>query len=255
MDQITQTPQHENKRHHPLSLIWWRNKFLAGLAVVIPLAATLIILKFLYRLVSAFFDPLVMAFVENNREHLPGFLIVNDTIPFAALILTILLIVFFGLLVTNVFGQKILLFFEKLLLRVPLVNFIYPLAKQVVDSIKQISKTANHPDPADARQVVYIRYPGLNGFLLAFQTGRFRDRQGREFVSVFIPTAPNPITGFVLIFDENDVLECDLSMEDAWKLLVSAGFVTPLRSSVLPPATETTITGTTPPPVGTIQTD
>jgi uncharacterized membrane protein len=228
---------------------------LAGLVVVIPIAATMLVLKFLYTIISGFFDPLVKAFVKDNRDSLPDFIIVNDTIPFAALMITILLIFLMGLLVTNVFGRKFLHYLENLLLRVPLVNVIYPLAKQVVDSIKRIGESATHPEPGDNRQVVYLRYPNLNGYLIAFQTGRFKDKKGEEFVSVFIPTAPNPITGFVLIFKEDDIIESDLAMEDAWKLLVSAGFVTPLAGEAMPSPHKTTIEGIVPAPGDTTQKD
>ncbi|MEM6820480.1 MAG: DUF502 domain-containing protein [Verrucomicrobiota bacterium] len=216
----------------PGNLVWWRNKFLTGLVVIIPAAATFYILKLLYGLFIAFFEPLVKLFVSAFRESLPNSMVLNDTIPFASLILTILFIILMGLLVTNVFGRTLVHYFENILLRVPLVNIIYPLVKQVVDSVKSIGETAGQLNPEDSRQVVYVKYPGFNGYLLGFQTGRFVDKDGVSFVSVFIPTAPNPITGFVMIFKEVEVMESDLSMEDAWKLLVSAGFVTPLSGKI-----------------------
>jgi len=96
----------------------------------------------------------------------------------------------------------------------------------------------------------------MGGYLVAFQTGSFTDKKGEDFVSVFIPTAPNPITGFVLIFKASEVIESDLSMEDAWKLLVSAGFVTPpTRLTTMPVFDKTTIAGTNPEPVDTRQMD
>ncbi len=233
MDEI-ETPVSEKKSHTPSDLVWWRNKLLAGLFIAIPLAVTFKIIELIYKAISWTFDPVVKAFVKEYRIDLvegggfiPNEIILNDTIPFAAFFITILFILVLGLLVTNVFGRRILEYIERALLRIPLVNLIYPLAKQVVDSIKMIGANSGAPQPGDSRQVVYIQYPGLGGYLVAFQTGRFKDKQGQEFVSVFIPTAPNPITGFVLIFKESEVMESDLSMEDAWKLLVSAGFVTP----------------------------
>jgi uncharacterized membrane protein len=263
MDEVETTPQ-ERKKLTPLNLIWWRNKILAGLFVVIPLAATVFILKLFYTAISAAFDPVVKAFVKENRVDpmgggfIPEGLIYNDTIPFAAFIITILFILGLGLLVTNVFGRRLVEYLEVVLLRIPLVNMIYPLAKQVVDSIKMIGASSDVPGPGDNRQAVYIQYPGLNGYLVAFQTGRFKDKSGQEFVSVFIPTAPNPITGFVLIFKESDVIESDLTMEDAWKLLVSAGFVTPPSKLTTMPVVDfnkTTIAGTIPTPVDTTQKD
>ncbi|MGF1679279.1 MAG: DUF502 domain-containing protein [Candidatus Methylacidiphilales bacterium] len=243
----------------PSNLVWWRNKFLTGLAVIIPVVATVLVLKFLYKIISGFFDPLVRAFVKRYRDSLPDVLILNDTVPFLAFLLTVLFVVLVGLLMTNVFGRKLLLWLEGVLLRIPLVNIIYPLVKQVVESVKSIGETSNQLDPKDDRQVVYLRYPGLNGYLIAFQTGAFRDKKGEAFVSVFIPTAPNPITGFVLIFKSADVSPSDLSMEQAWKLIVSAGFVTPKHPSMPNEgalnANKTIPVATVPMPTGNIQTE
>ncbi|MEM1159233.1 MAG: DUF502 domain-containing protein [Verrucomicrobiota bacterium] len=261
-DEVNTSPQ-EKKPPTPGNLIWWRNKLLAGLFVVIPLAATLFILKFLYTIISATFDPVVKAIVSEYRVDqpdgfIPEFIIYNDTIPFAAFFITVLLIMVLGLLVTNIVGRKLLEYLEVVLLRIPLVNLIYPLAKQVVDSIKLIGKSSSGavPEPGDNRQVVFIQYPGMGGYLVAFQTGSFTDKDGQDFVSVFIPTAPNPITGFVLIFKAAEVIESDLSMEDAWKLLVSAGFVTPPAAlTKMPVMDKTTRVETIPVPADIAQTD
>ncbi|MEM6884656.1 MAG: DUF502 domain-containing protein [Verrucomicrobiota bacterium] len=261
----------EKKTLTPANLVWWRNKLLAGLFVIVPLAATLFILKLSYDAISYAFNPAVTAFVNDFRAgkpdgtsdwepagFIPEWMIVNDTIPFAAFFITLLFIMVMGLLVTNIVGRKLLGYIEGLLLRIPLVNQIYPLAKQVMDSIKMIAQSSSGavPEPGDNRQVVFIRYPGMGGYLVAFQTGSFTDKNGEDFVSVFIPTAPNPITGFVLIFKASEVIQSDLSMEDAWKLLVSAGFVTPpAQLTAMPVIDKTTIAETIPAPVDTTQTD
>lgn len=214
----------------PGQFAWWRNKFIAGLFVAVPLVVTYVILKFIYRTVSSYCDPLVIAFVRFYREALPDFILITDirgatTIPGAAFLITILVIVALGLVATNVLGSRVIAFLEWGLLRIPLVNLIYPVLKQVVDSIKDLGGSKEN---LENRQVVYLRYPNtVGGYLLGFLTGRFTDTQGRKMVTVFIPTAPNPITGFVLVFDARDIVECDLPMDVAWKMIVSAGFVVP----------------------------
>lgn len=214
----------------PTGFAWWRNKFLAGLFVAIPLVVTYLILKFIYRQVSGVCDPIVIALVGAFREAIPDFLLIHDarsgaeTIPGAAFVITILVVVALGLVATNVLGSRLLGLLDSALMRVPLVNLIYPLLKQVVDSIKDIGASKEN---FESRPVVYLKYPGVNGYLLGFLTGRFTDSQGRAMATVFIPTAPNPITGFVLVFEARDVIESDLPMEAAWKMVVSAGFVVP----------------------------
>jgi uncharacterized membrane protein len=214
----------------PSGLAWWRNKFLAGLFVAVPLAVTFLILKFIYRQVSGVCDPIVIALVSVYREGIPGFLLIHDkttgaeTIPGAAFVITILIIVLLGLVATNVLGKRLLALIDQALLRVPLVNLIYPLLKQFVDSIKDIGAAKGS---FETRPVVYLKYPGLQGYVLGFLTGRFTDARGTAMATVFVPTAPNPITGFVLVFEASDVMESGLSMDAAWKMVVSAGFVVP----------------------------
>lgn len=223
--------------HH--GFIWLRNKFITGLFVAIPLVITYWILNFLYRAVSGVTDPLVKAFVAYNRESLPDFLITQDargaeTIPGAALVITLLLIVLIGLLTANVIGKRILGYFDSLLHRIPLVNLIYPVAKQVVDSLRSLGGSE---DDLANKKVVYVPYPGVQGYLLGFQTGRFSGRKGEALAAVFIPTAPNPVTGFVLVFEETQLLDAGLSMEDAWKLVVSGGLLAPKPLPAVAPVT------------------
>lgn len=228
MDTVTPNP---SPKLTPAQLVWWRNKLLAGFFVAIPLVVTFVILKFLYRLISGVCDPIVIALVAVYRQAIPDFLIITDvngreTIPGAAFFITIAVILALGLLATNVLGSRLIGLMERLLARVPLVNIIYPLLKQVVDSIRDIG---NSKENFRNRPVVYVKYPGIRGYFIAFQTGRFQTADGRAMVSVFLPTAPNPITGLVLLIDAADVIETGLSLDTAWKLIVSAGFVVPFN--------------------------
>ena len=90
------------------------------------------------------------------------------------------------------------------------------------------------------KPVVYLKYPHLNGYLLGFLTGRFTNADGERMVTVFLPNVPNPITGFVLVFHETEVLMSDLSVDDAWKLIISGGLVSPkkIKSHVRPVASK-----------------
>jgi uncharacterized membrane protein len=213
-----------------LSLRWLRDKLLAGLFVIVPVVVTYWILNFLYRVVSSLTEPAVTQFVRLFRDSIPNLLVMTgrhgvETIPGAALVMTLLVVVVVGLLVTNVFGRRILHWLEGLLQRIPLVNVIYPVAKQVVEALKVMGEAEGAG--ADPKPVVYLKYPGMSGYLLGFQTGRFRDSGGVMRVTVFLPTVPNPITGFVLVFDERDVVLSDLTYDEALKMVVSGGLVVP----------------------------
>ncbi len=212
------------KKKESAPFVWIRNNFLTGLCVVIPLFATFWILKFLYRVMSGFAEKLVQTLVVIYEPLIPRFIIVDGTIPFASLLITLSAVVGVGLLATNILGKKIVGWLEAGLLRVPLVNLIYPVAKQVMDSLKEIGGTQTEET---RKPVVFLPYPGVKGYLIGFQTGRFRGNEGKAMVTVFLPTAPNPITGFVLVFEEKDVVKTDLKYEDAWKMVVSGGLVVP----------------------------
>jgi len=236
MDALTPSPAPAAPRPSPAHLAWWRNKLLAGFFVAIPLVVTFVILRFLYRIISGVCDPVVIAVVSVYRQSIPNFLIITDvngkeTIPGAAFFITLAVILALGLLATNVFGSRLILLLERGLARIPLVNLIYPLLKQVVDSIRDIG---NSKENFKNRPVVYVRYPGIQGYFIAFQTGRFTTADGTEMVSVFLPTAPNPITGLVLLIRARDVIESGLNLDTAWKIIVSAGFVLPLTFPDIP---------------------
>ncbi len=230
--------QETQPKAQPPSLRWWRNKFLAGLFVVIPVVLTFYILKLIYRLASGVLEPLIRAVVHATGDSWPTWLqwiIVKDTIPGAALLLTILLVIVIGMFATHVIGKRLVGWVDCIFLRIPLVNLIYPVFKQVMESIRSMGGSQ---DQFSNRSVVYVRYPNSNGFFLGFQTGCFTDARGRKMITVFLPTAPNPITGFVLIFEAGDVVESDMPMDAAWKLLVSGGFVVPkaFPDSMRPPS-------------------
>ncbi|MFZ5806588.1 MAG: DUF502 domain-containing protein [Verrucomicrobiota bacterium] len=214
-------------------LVWVRNKLITGLFVAGPLIITVWILQIIYHLVNSISDPFVRAFVHQFEEILPAWMIVDETIPGAGLILTLMVLFALGLIVSNFIGKKIIHWIDKFLSHFPVVQTIYKLAKQIVEAFERISK----PGEFENKQVVYVRYPGMQeGYFIGFLTGRFTNAEGKRMVTVLIPTSPNPITGIVLVLNEDTVLISDLEMDTAWKLIVSAGLVTPrkVRQTVKP---------------------
>jgi uncharacterized membrane protein len=213
------------------SLGWFRNKLVAGLFVAFPVVATLLLLRFLYGIVNDLCDPLVRAIVAHYHPYIPGWLLIEKeiggrlqaTIPGAGLVLTLVLLLFLGIGASNFFGKRIVQTVDAFLLRLPIVKTFYNLAKQMVEAVQG----ASDPGGLQSKQVVYVRYPGVNGYIIGFLTSRWKNAQGVPMGMVFIPTSPNPITGFTLVFEEKDILVSDLDMETAWKAIVSAGIVMP----------------------------
>ena len=205
-------------------LIWIRNVFFTGLVILGPLALTLYILYFIFDQVSRIFKPIVRDVATSIFGELPEAILVDFGIQFLAFFITLFLVFLVGLLATNVIGKQLLLYTEKLLARIPVVNVIYPLIKQVIDSFKKIGGSSKG---FENKQVVFLKYPALDGYLVGFLTSHFNGPNNEKLASVFVPTAPNPITGFVLVFEEESVIHSGLTMEQAWKMLISAGLIPP----------------------------
>ena len=213
-----------NKKSQADLLIWIRNVFITGLVILGPLALTSYILYFIFDQVSQIFEPIVRDIMTSFFGELPDKLFIGLGIQAVAFFFTLCVVFLVGLLATNVIGKRLLQYIEKVFARIPVVNVIYPLIKQVIDSFKRLGGSSKG---FENKQVVFIKYPSLEGYLVGFLTSHFNGPEGEKLASVFIPTAPNPITGFVLVFDESSVVPSGLTMEQAWKMLISAGLIPP----------------------------
>ena len=189
-----------------------RNYFLTGLISIFPLAITYFIINWLFIFFSGPGKKIINYFFTDYNssiiEHIVGF------------ILTFLFIYIVGAIISNVLGKKIYLLFEKLLAKIPLVSYIYNTIKQITDTLSISQKQA-------FQKVVYIEYPKEDIWTIALVTGESQDSEGVEYYQIFVPTTPNPTSGFMLFFPRSDVIELDMSIEDAAKLVISAGLVYP----------------------------
>ena len=194
-----------------------RNKLLTGVVLAIPLIVTVWVVKTAYTFINGISAP-----------YLSG--LFGKEIPGLGFLVTLLVLIFLGYVATNVYGQRILDWSERLLMRVPVIATIYTITKQVIDSFKSFNDMANF------KRVVYIQYPSDGCKLIGLVTGQYYDHKlEQEMISVVIPTAPNPMTGLVVIVEASKVIESELSLEEAMKLIVSAGLVSPKRKLGPPP--------------------
>jgi len=188
---------------------------MAGLLVWVPLGVTLLIVAFLVDLM----DQTLRLLPESLQpENLLGF-----RIPGLGAVLTAVIVFVTGMIVTNLFGMQLFNIGERILQRIPLVRSIYASVKQVTESMFSSGKSF--------RKVVLVEYPRKGMWSLAFQTGtgaeEVRDKTGRDVANVFIPTTPNPTSGFFLMVPREDVVELDMSVDDGLKMLLSVGVVVP----------------------------
>ena len=227
MDVPSQPPR--GRLTHALGafLISIRNKLLTGVAVAVPLVVTLWVLHLAYRFIQGISDPILSQIVLRRADA------ANDVsrmtlgdLPGVGFVVTLLMLIVLGVMATNVFGRKLIDSVERFLERVPVVATIYNAVKQVMDSIKQFNKGMRF------KRVVYVEYPSPGCRLIGFVTGQYHESlSGRDVTSVFIPTAPNPMTGFVIVIDNERVMASDLGLDEASKLILSAGLVGPRRAT------------------------
>ena len=194
-----------------------RRYLVAGLLVWVPLGVTLLIVGFLVDLM----DQTLLLLPESIQpENLLGY-----RIPGLGLVLTAIVVLATGMIVTNLFGKQLITLGEQLLRRIPVVRSIYGAVKQVTESMFSSGKSF--------RKVVLVEYPRKGMWSLAFQTGNgadeINDKTGHELTNVFIPTTPNPTSGFFLMVPRAEVIELDMSIDDGLKMLLSVGVVVPER--------------------------
>jgi uncharacterized membrane protein len=198
-----------------------KNDLIAGLLVVIPLATTIWLATTVSRFVLAFLTSIPKQFNPFNTLNPVLLELINLGVGLSVPLLGILLI---GLMARNIVGRWLLEFGEGTLLRIPLAGSVYKTLKQLLETFLQGNSSR-------FRRVVLVEYPREGLYALGFVTGVLGAALQAGFqepmLSVFIPTAPNPTTGWYTLVPERTVRDLDLSVEDAFRTIISAGIVSP----------------------------
>ncbi|MBJ6723190.1 DUF502 domain-containing protein [Geomesophilobacter sediminis] len=186
-----------------------KTKFVTGLFVVVPVGITIFILKFLFNfadgILGTYLDSAFSVFIHRDY-HIPGLGMLTGAV----------VIYFSGVLATNVMGTRILKSSDKMLSKIPLVKSIYTSSKQLTQVFKE-GKTSY-------RRAVFVEWPRAGVRAVGFVTGEV-ERGGEKLVVVYIPTMPNPTSGFALFFRESEVHDSGMTVEEAVKFVVSGGAV------------------------------
>ncbi|MBF1164429.1 MAG: DUF502 domain-containing protein [Dechloromonas agitata] len=190
--------------------------FITGLLIWVPLVITGWVLSLI---VSTLDQSLRLLPTSVHPQTLFGF-----AIPGAGAVLTLVMILLTGLLAANFIGQKLVVWWEKLLARIPVVNSVY-------NSVKQVSDTLFSPNGNAFRKALLVQYPRQGSWTVAFLTGApggdiINHLEG-EHVSVYVPTTPNPTSGFFLMMPAKDVVELNMTVDEALKYIISMGVVAP----------------------------
>jgi len=198
-----------------------RKYFITGLLILVPLAITAWVLNLV---ISTMDQSLLIVPVRWQPKTLVGF-----DIPGLGTILTIAIVFFTGLLTNNLVGNYIVRLWERLLHRIPVVSSLYGSVKQVSDTLFSSSGNA-------FRKAVLLPYPHPNSYTIGFLTGvpggDVQNHLAGDYVSVYVPTTPNPTSGFFLMMERSQVVELDMSVDAALKYIVSMGVVAPEQPSI-----------------------
>ena len=196
------------KRRRISFLAKLRNYFITGIVVLVPIGITLYLTKFFISISSKLIPPGI-----NPNNYLPF------AIPGLEILLSIIFITFIGGLSLSFIGKKILQIFNDLLKKIPILRTIYSAIGQMTETLA--------PKSGSKKSVVLIEYPRKGSWAVGFATkenkGEISKKTNTELVNVFVPTTPNPTSGFLLMFPKSEIVYLDMSFEEASKFIVSAG--------------------------------
>jgi uncharacterized membrane protein len=211
----------------------FRRYFITGLLIWVPIGITLWVLNLIITTMD-----LSLSLLPANWQPVA---LVGRNLPGLGVVLTVLVVFVTGVLAANFLGQRLVRLWEVVLSRIPIVNTIY-------SSVKQVSDTLLSPQGNAFRKALLVEYPRKGSWTIAFLTGvpaeEIRrlvspalsgEASGPEMVSVYVPTTPNPTSGFFLMFRKDETVELDMSVDEALKYVVSMGVVVPpVRSMATP---------------------
>jgi len=193
-----------------------RNYLIAGLLIWIPVMVTVWVIRFL----SGILDQSLVLLPPSWRPEA----LVGQYVPGVGIILSFLLLVMTGIVVRNLFGGQIVAGFESLVRRIPVIGAIY-------GGAKTFSETVLTDKGKSFKQVVLVEFPRKGLFSIGFITCEDMDevqaRTEQDVVCVFVPTTPNPTTGFLVAVDRNEIVRLDMTVDDAFKMLLTLGVVVP----------------------------
>ncbi|HEX2897458.1 MAG TPA: DUF502 domain-containing protein [candidate division Zixibacteria bacterium] len=184
--------------------------FLAGLLVVLPMGLTVVVIVYLFQFVDGLLKPII--------THLLGYYWVG-----LGLIITLLIILLAGLLTRNILGKSIHKLIETVLARLPLISPIYSGAKQLLEAV-------TIPSKGSFKEVVLVEYPRTGVYAVGLVTRRMEilaEGKLRTFACVLIASTPTPFSGMAILYPVDEIIEVDMTVEDALKFLVSGGVVSP----------------------------
>ncbi|OGO94592.1 MAG: hypothetical protein A3F10_04180 [Coxiella sp. RIFCSPHIGHO2_12_FULL_42_15] len=197
-----------------------RKYLISGLLIWIPIWVTFVVIRFIIDLLD---QSLALLPHRYQPDNLFGF-----HIPGLGLLFTLLIVFLTGLFAANFIGSGLVHLWERILAKIPLIRSVYSAVKQMLNAFVQ-------PKSTSFRKVVMVQFPRENSWSIGFQTSERVNNlpSQKESIAVFIPTCPNPTAGFLLYVSTDQVTELNLTVEEAFKLIISVGVITPSRTDLV----------------------
>lgn len=213
-----------NRRWFRRVLLNIRNRLISGIFVIVPFAVTIVVVVWLFGLLKQILEPVVTKASNILTEHHVlsemGKKLTENILYVLTFLCLIILIYIIGVVAKFVAGRKLLVLSEQIVLRIPLVRTIYTATKQVTTALSL------QDNPA-LKSVVLVEFPRKGMYAVGFLTGYIQDTNNRTFCKVFIPTTPNPTTGFFELVPGDEVIQVEMTVEEAFKMMISGGIVSP----------------------------
>ena len=203
-----------------------RKRMLTGLLLILPIYVTFFVVKFLFSFIGGTLSPLIKRIFLLFDTELPKTSVDEFIITFIGIIFTFASLYFIGIFAANIIGKSIIHYSENLLTKTPVISNIYSTVKQIVHAVSLPGKQA-------FKRVIILDFPKEGTKSIGFVTGSVKENGKEIFISVFVPTTPNPTSGFLIYTTEDAVIDTNLTVEDAFKTLLSGGVLTPKQFATI----------------------
>jgi len=187
----------------------------AGTLFIVPVYVTFKVIELLFNYFS-YPGLLFVQFLQINK-------ISPYLVDFVGLVFTLSFLILFGMVISNIFGKKIITYFETFIKKVPIVSSIYSITRQITTGFSESNKNS-------FKKVVVIEYPKQDLWTLALVTGESKSSSSDDFYHLFVPTTPNPTSGYMIMIKKNLAIDTDISIEEAIRIIVSGGAIAPKKN-------------------------
>ena len=220
-------------------------RLVSGMLVLVPVGVTLLVMRWLFNWSASFLAPLVRRMLAGftrlpKVQEIPD-IYINLFVSAVAIVFLLMLLYIIGAIGQRMVGKRLIALWESLWMKIPLARSVYGATKNVMQAISMPEHTA-------FKTVVLVEFPRPGFRSLGFLSGYWEDADGKQFAKIFIPTTPNPTTGYLQVLKRKDLVELDWSVEDAVRTIMSGGILRPDFLTIVPGAHRSTA-GQPPPPL------